>query len=114
MWRNLSPLECVERRVRHRPLSSNNGEQTEYVKYLVKFFSGCGIVGLINTSVTRFGEISPLWQNFKNILQLYDGLISIWQTFEPTLENSVFFGPIYVVVNGQILSKHSGHTDQHS
>ena len=33
-------------------------------------------------SVTRFGEISPIWQNFKTI---------------------------YVVLNGQILSKHSRH-----
>ena len=39
------------------------------------------------SNVTRFGEISPLGHNFKNILQLYYGLISIWQTFEPTLEN---------------------------
>ena len=41
--------------------------------------------------MTKFGEISPLWQNIKNIWQLYEGLISIWQTFEPTLENSMCF-----------------------
>ena len=41
--------------------------------------------------MTRFGEISPLWQNFKNIWQFYEGLIGIWQTFEPTMENSVCF-----------------------
>ena len=40
---------------------------------------------LLVTSVTRLGEISPLWR------QLFEGLISIWQTFEPTLENSVCF-----------------------
>ena len=44
-----------------------------------------------SNSVTRFGEILPLWQNFKNIWQRYEGLISIWQSFEPTLENSVCF-----------------------
>ena len=42
-------------------------------------------------SVTKFGEISPLWQNLKNIMQLYEDLISIWQTFAPILENSVCF-----------------------
>ena len=40
---------------------------------------------LLVTSVTRLGEISPLWR------QLFEGLISIWQTFEPTLENSACF-----------------------
>ena len=43
------------------------------------------------SSVTRFGEISAFWQNFKNIWQLFEGSISVWQTFEPTLENSAGF-----------------------
>ena len=42
-------------------------------------------------SVTRFGENSPLWQHFTNLWQLFEGLIRMWQTFEPTLENSVCF-----------------------
>ena len=60
-------------------------------------------------SVTRFGEMSPLWQNAKIIRQLFEGLISIWQNFELTMEIQCAFGPKYIVVNGQILSKHSRH-----
>ena len=37
------------------------------------------------SSVTRMGEILPLWQNFKTLWQSFEGLFSIWQTFEPTL-----------------------------
>ena len=60
-------------------------------------------------------QCDQIWRNFatlakfKNIWQLYKGLVSIWQTFEPTLENSVCFRPIYVVVSSQILSKHFRH-----
>ena len=39
-----------------------------------------------------FGEIhSPLWQNLKIFVQLFEGLIGIWQTIEPALEKSVWF-----------------------
>ena len=37
--------------------------------------------------VTRFGEIPPLWQNFKSLLQFFESLVSIRQTFEPNLAN---------------------------
>ena len=55
------------------------------------FFSDILIpsLGWIRTSVTRFGDISPLWQNIlllsQNILLLWlnlEGLFSIWQNFE--------------------------------
>ena len=59
--------------------------------------------------MTRFGEISPLGQNVKMITRLCDSLICNLKKFEPTLENSVCFGPICIVVNGQILRKHSRH-----
>ena len=42
-------------------------------------------------------QCDQIWQNFatlakfKNIWQLYKGLICIWQTFKLTLENSVCF-----------------------
>ena len=36
-------------------------------------------------SVTRFGEILLLGQTFKNLLQTFEGLFSVWQNFEPTL-----------------------------
>ena len=35
-------------------------------------------------SVTRFGEISPLWQNFTSLWQISGGLHLIWQIVEPT------------------------------
>ena len=38
-------------------------------------------------SVTRFGEILPLWQNFKNIGPFFDGLFCIGQNFEPIWAN---------------------------
>ena len=43
----------------------------------------------VENSVIRFGEILPLWQNCTNLWQLFECLISMCQTFEPTLENSV-------------------------
>ena len=67
----------------------------------------CNLVGQYNFwsqacagSVTRFGEISPLWQNFKSLGNFLNGLFSIWQTFVPTL---AFYatGQIVLVVNGQ-------------
>ena len=33
--------------------------------------------------VTRIGEISPLWQNIQSLGQIFEGLIIIWQNFEP-------------------------------
>ena len=39
------------------------------------------------TSVTRFGEISPLWQNFKILWQFLWGSFRIWKN-EPTLANA--------------------------
>ena len=41
-------------------------------------------------SVTRFGEISPLWQNFKSLWLLFEGLICIGQNFEPNWANFHF------------------------
>ena len=37
------------------------------------------------TTATRFGEISPLWQNKLRFWQNIDGLFGIWQNFEPAL-----------------------------
>ena len=39
------------------------------------------------TSVTRFGENSPLWQKFTSIWQIFAGLFLIWQNAENTLAN---------------------------
>ena len=35
-------------------------------------------------SVTRFATISPLWHEFKSLVQMFEGLFSIWQNFDPT------------------------------
>ena len=37
--------------------------------------------------VTRFGEISPLWQKFTSHWKKFDGLVHIWHNTEPTLAN---------------------------
>ena len=46
------------------------------------------------TSVTRFGDISPLWQNFTYLWQNVDSLFLIWQNDEPTLANLVHYWAI--------------------
>ena len=48
----------------------------------------------VGSSVTRFGEISPLWQN----------VIGIWQKFKPILAIfKIDIGQMFTVVKGQIL-----------
>ena len=39
------------------------------------------------SSVTRLGEISPLWQKFTSLWQIFDCLFLIWLNAEPTLAN---------------------------
>ena len=52
-----------------------------------------------------------IWRNFatfaecQKYLAIFDGLISIWQNFDPTREFFNASGQIYIVVNGQILDK---------
>ena len=40
-----------------------------------------------SSNVTRFDEISPLWQKFTNLWQIFDSFIFTLQIAEPTLEN---------------------------
>ena len=42
------------------------------------------------SSVTRFGEIPPLWQNFKTLGQFFECLVSVGQNFETTLAHILF------------------------
>ena len=56
-------------------------------------------------SVTRFGEILPLWQNFKSLWLFFEGLFCIWQTLEPNWANVFEIGQILIVVNGPILKR---------
>ena len=53
--------------------------------------------------VTRFGEILPLWQNRTGLWKNVDGIFSIWQNFEPTLQKYDIWR-IFIVTNGQILN----------
>ena len=76
MWMN-NRLTCL---VQSKPV------KLTVVLLLMKYVSILCLYYLLirPTSVTEFGDISPLWQ-------LNEDLISIWQTFEPTIENSVCF-----------------------
>ena len=56
-------------------------------------------------NVTRFGEISPLRLEAKELWPFWKGSFCIRQTFEHTLVNFIYFGPILIVVNGQILKR---------
>jgi len=48
--------------------------------------------------VTRFGKISPLWQEI-NLWSFYEALFSIFHSFEPTLANVYAIGQIFIVAN---------------
>ena len=39
------------------------------------------------TSVTRFGEMSPLWQNLQRFWQFCMSLFSLWHNFKHTMTN---------------------------
>ena len=39
----------------------------------------------LGLSVTRFGNFSPLWQNFKTPGNNFQSSLSVWQNFDPTL-----------------------------
>ena len=45
-----------------------------------------GMKGVVN-SVTKFGEISPLWQKLTSLWLIFAGLFLIWQNAYPTLAN---------------------------
>ena len=41
--------------------------------------------------MTRFGEIPPLWQNFKTLRQCFESSVGVGQNFEPTLANLIYY-----------------------
>ena len=49
------------------------------------------IIITLKSSVTRFGEMTPLWQIFKALGQNFDGLVSVEQNFEPHLANLLYY-----------------------
>ena len=66
------------------------------------------------TNVTRFGEISPLWQIFEELWQLVKSLFSIWQNQNLLWQIACAIWLIYIVVNSHNIEKvilASGHTD---
>ena len=42
-------------------------------------------------SLTRFCEISPLWQNLQSLGLFLDDWFTLWQIFEPTLANFAYY-----------------------
>ena len=66
----------------------------------------------IEISVTRFGEISPLWRNYV-FGNFFEGIFNIQQNCEPTLATFNAIGQKLIVVKGTnivILIEPSGHT----
>ena len=55
------------------------------------------------SSVARFGDFSPLWQNLKSCLQYFESLLIHLHTFEPTLINLVCLLAKFFAVDGKIL-----------
>ena len=54
-------------------------------------------------SVTRYGEISPLWQKFNQFLAIFSEILNLfWQSFNAIRH-------IFINVNGQILEKLTNH-----
>ena len=49
-------------------------------------------------SVTRFGEISPLWQKLTSLWQIFDSLFPSWLWLICDI-----IGPIFIIAKGQIL-----------
>ena len=57
---------------------------------------------ILATSVTRFGAILSLRQNFKSFWLFFDGLFCIWQNFDPNWANFYDIEQIFIFANGPI------------
>ena len=55
--------------------------------------------------VTRFGEISPLWQKIKVFGNFWRVYLAFWKNFNQLWPIFNALGQMFVVVNGQLLSK---------
>ena len=60
---------------------------------MLRIFAAC--------SVTRFGEILPLWQSFERLWHFLECLLSFWQNVVPTLAIFDATQQILIVTNGQ-------------
>ena len=58
----------------------------------------------LSNSVTRFGEIMPIWQNFTSLWQFFNSLFLILKNDGRTLANLEHINwLIFFVANGQLL-----------
>ena len=57
---------------------------------------------LLISSVTRYGEISPLWQNFERLWRIKSVYLVFGKSFR-LISNAI--GQIFFASNGQILEK---------
>ena len=48
-------------------------------------------LSLLKFSVTRFGEILPLWHNCKSLGCIFEGSFTIWQNFDPTVAKMFYY-----------------------
>ena len=58
---------------------------------------------LVRSSVTRFGEILPLWQKFTSIWQIFDSLFLFGKMLSTLWQMCDIIGLIFIGANGHIL-----------
>ena len=56
---------------------------------------------VVHACVTRFGEISPFWQEFLSLGPFYEALYRILQTFKPTLAFFILLGKFCLLYNAK-------------
>ena len=82
--KNVKILKTRRRQVKKIQIFFDKIQKMVFSSNFLRFFFVFG--HHLSFSVTRFGEISPLWQFFlKFSSNFVYGLFSIWQTFAPTL-----------------------------
>ena len=60
-------------------------------------------VGLPVGSVTKCGEIAPLWHDFKSLGHIFEVLFSIWQNVYHTLAKFYAIGQVFIALDSYIL-----------
>ena len=63
-------------------------------------------------SVTRFGEILPLWPIFKIFGNIFKVYLVVGKVFSSLWYNLYAFGQIFIAENGQILKAQSGRVQR--
>ena len=101
--RSRNNLYALSRDMIYTTLSPFNKLCSDIVCLLVSYGNTHLLQLQPQSSVTIFGEISPLWHNFKSLEQIFEGLFCIWQDFYPTLAKSHALGQVFIAADGQIL-----------